>query len=44
LRDEKPAFFEALEPVLAETGVLRTTPDSHSLEVFYGTVLQRALK
>jgi 16S rRNA (cytosine967-C5)-methyltransferase len=41
LRSERPARFEALEPVLDENGVLRTTPDRHGLEAFYGAVLRR---
>ena len=41
LRTEKPAYFEALEPVLDETGVLRTSPHQHGLEAFYGSVLRR---
>ena len=41
LRAEKPAYFEALEPVLDETGVLRTSPHQHGLEAFYGSVLRR---
>jgi 16S rRNA (cytosine967-C5)-methyltransferase len=41
LRSEKPACFAALEPVLDESGVLRTSPDKHGLEAFYGAVLRR---
>ncbi len=41
LRTEKPAYFEALEPVLDEGGVLRTSPHQHGLEAFYGAVLRR---
>lgn len=41
LRVDKPAYFDALEPVLDDRGVLRTTPASHGLEAFYGAVLRR---
>ena len=41
LRADKPAHFDALEPVLDEAGVLRTSPDKHGLEAFYGAVLRR---
>ena len=41
LNVERPAHFSALQPVLDETGVLRTRPDLHALEAFYGTVLRR---
>ena len=41
LRSERPAYFDALEPVLDEGGVLRTTPHQHGLEAFYGAVLRR---
>jgi 16S rRNA (cytosine967-C5)-methyltransferase len=41
LNVERPAYFGALEPVLDETGVLRTRPDQHGLEAFYGAVLRR---
>jgi 16S rRNA (cytosine967-C5)-methyltransferase len=41
LRIEKPATFDALEPVLDEGGVLRTSPHKHALEAFYGAVLRR---
>jgi 16S rRNA (cytosine967-C5)-methyltransferase len=41
LRIEKPAGFAALEPVLDEGGVLRTSPYKHGLEAFYGAVLRR---
>ena len=41
LRSDTPAHFEALEPVLAEGGVLRTSPHEHGLEAFYGAVLRR---
>jgi 16S rRNA (cytosine967-C5)-methyltransferase len=41
LRTDRPACFAALEPVLDEGGILRTTPHKHGLEAFYGTVLRR---
>jgi 16S rRNA (cytosine967-C5)-methyltransferase len=41
LRADRPAYFEALEPVLDEAGVLRTSPHQHGLEAFYGAVLRR---
>ena len=41
LRTDKPPGFEALEPVLDEGGVLRTSPHEHGLEAFYGAVLRR---
>jgi 16S rRNA (cytosine967-C5)-methyltransferase len=41
LRIEKPRGFDALEPVLDEGGVLRTSPHKHGLEAFYGAVLRR---
>ena len=41
LRAERPAYFEALEPVLDDRGVLRTSPHVHQLEAFYGAVLRR---
>jgi 16S rRNA (cytosine967-C5)-methyltransferase len=41
LRSHKPAYFDALEPVLDESGTLRTSPHEHGLEAFYGTVLRR---
>ena len=41
LRADKPAYFDALEPVLDEGGVLRTSPHKHGLEAFYGAVLRR---
>jgi 16S rRNA (cytosine967-C5)-methyltransferase len=41
LRSEKPAYFDNLEPVLDEDGVLRTSPPKHGLEAFYGAVLRR---
>ena len=41
LRSDRPAYFDALEPVLDEGGVLRTLPPTHGLEAFYGAVLRR---
>jgi 16S rRNA (cytosine967-C5)-methyltransferase len=41
LNAEHPAYFRALQPVLEESGVLRTRPDKHGLEAFYGAVLRR---
>jgi 16S rRNA (cytosine967-C5)-methyltransferase len=41
LRADTPPYFDALEPVLDERGVLRTLPHKHGLEAFYGTVLRR---
>jgi 16S rRNA (cytosine967-C5)-methyltransferase len=41
LRAEKPAYFDALEPVLDDSGALRTSPAQHGLEAFYGAVLRR---
>jgi 16S rRNA (cytosine967-C5)-methyltransferase len=41
LRADKPAYFDALDPVLDDSGVLRTSPHKHGLEAFYGTVLRR---
>ncbi len=39
---ESPAQFSAaLQPVLDDTGVLRTLPHKHGLEAFYGAVLRR---
>ena len=41
LRADRPAHFAALEPVLDRRGVLRTSPQEHGLEAFYGAVLRR---
>ena len=41
LNVERPAQFGALEPVLDDTGVLRTLPHKHGLEAFFGAVLRR---
>jgi 16S rRNA (cytosine967-C5)-methyltransferase len=38
---ETPAYFDSLRSVIEETGVLRTRPDMHGLEAFYGAVLRR---
>ena len=44
LRTEGPAAFQLLQPVLDEDGFLRTAPDKHGLEAFFGAVLQRKLE
>ena len=41
LRTERPRYFESLEPVLDPGGYLRTAPDKHGLEAFFGAVLRR---
>jgi 16S rRNA (cytosine967-C5)-methyltransferase len=41
LRADKPSYFDALEPVIDKSGVLRTSPAQHGLEAFYGAVLRR---
>ena len=41
LRRDQPAAFAPLQPVLDEGGVLRTSPEKHGLEAFYGAVLRR---
>lgn len=41
LRTERPAYFHSLEPVLDGAGCLRTRPDTHGLEAFFGAVLRR---
>ena len=41
LRSEKPAHFDAIEPFIDEFGFLRTEPDRHGLEAFFGAVLRR---
>ena len=38
---DKPAHFGALEPVIDDGGMLRTSPREHGLEAFYGAVLRR---
>ncbi|MSO56149.1 MAG: 16S rRNA (cytosine(967)-C(5))-methyltransferase RsmB [Acidobacteria bacterium] len=41
LRAELSPACAALGPVLDESGVLRTRPDTHGLEAFFGAVLRR---
>ena len=41
LRTDRPAKYAALEPVLDDSGMLRTLPDKHGLEAFFGAVLRR---
>lgn len=41
LRAEPPAYFQAIEPVLDAAGCVRTRPDTHGLEAFFGAVLRR---
>jgi 16S rRNA (cytosine967-C5)-methyltransferase len=41
LRDERPRHFTALEPVLDADGFLRTLPEQHGLEAFFGATLRR---
>jgi len=41
LREERPAHFDALQPVLDASGVLRTLPHQHGLEAFYAACLRR---
>ena len=41
LRDERSAYFDAIAPVLDDFGFLRTSPDQHGLEAFFGAVLRR---
>jgi 16S rRNA (cytosine967-C5)-methyltransferase len=41
LRDERPRHFAALEPVLDADGFLRTLPEQHGLEAFFGATLRR---
>ena len=41
LRRERPDYFAAIEPVVDADGFLRTTPDQHGLEAFFGAVLRR---
>jgi 16S rRNA (cytosine967-C5)-methyltransferase len=43
LRTDTTPHFDALAPVLDETGTLRTTPHQHGLEAFYGVVLRRVI-
>ena len=41
LRAGGPGNFHAIQRVVDEDGFLRTTPDKHGLEAFFGAVLQR---
>ncbi len=41
LRAEQPVYFQAIEPVLDSAGCLRTQPDTHGLEAFFGAVMRR---
>ncbi|HKY20906.1 MAG TPA: 16S rRNA (cytosine(967)-C(5))-methyltransferase RsmB [Vicinamibacterales bacterium] len=41
LRAEQPAHFAAIDPVLDEAGYLRTRPDRHGLEAFFGAVMRK---
>lgn len=41
LRAELPPACAALGPVVDESGLLRTRPDAHGLESFFGAVLRR---
>ncbi len=41
LRAERPRHFAALEPVLDADGFLRTLPEQHGLEAFFGVTLRR---
>jgi 16S rRNA (cytosine967-C5)-methyltransferase len=41
LRNERVRYQDALEPVLDESGMLRTLPHKHGLEAFFGAVLRR---
>jgi 16S rRNA (cytosine967-C5)-methyltransferase len=41
LRAEHPLHLTALEPVLDTEGFLRTLPEKHGLEAFFGAVLRR---
>jgi 16S rRNA (cytosine967-C5)-methyltransferase len=44
VRAEDDANFQAVRPVLDDQGFLRTTPDKHGLEAFFGAVLRRKLE
>jgi 16S rRNA (cytosine967-C5)-methyltransferase len=44
LKREEAFLPEALRPVITDAGVVRTAPDAHGLEAFFGTVLRRELK
>ena len=41
LRAAKASGLEAIQPVVDDFGFLRTTPDRHGLEAFFGAVLRR---
>jgi 16S rRNA (cytosine967-C5)-methyltransferase len=41
LRAEDDTNSQAIRPVLDDLGFLRTTPDQHGLEAFFGAVLRR---
>jgi 16S rRNA (cytosine967-C5)-methyltransferase len=41
LNVDRPTQFAALEPVLDEDGFLRTRPDIHGLEAFFGASMRR---
>ncbi len=41
LRVDRPAHFASIEPVLDERGFLRTRPDVHGLEAFFGASMRR---
>jgi 16S rRNA (cytosine967-C5)-methyltransferase len=41
LRKEKPPYFTTLEPMIDDDGFLRTSPDKHGLEAFFGAVMRR---
>jgi 16S rRNA (cytosine967-C5)-methyltransferase len=41
LRVDRPSHYAALEPVLDGHGFLRTRPDLHGLEAFFGASMRR---
>jgi 16S rRNA (cytosine967-C5)-methyltransferase len=41
IRRQRPPHFAALEPVLDADGFLRTLPEQHGLEAFFGAALRR---
>ena len=41
LRVDRPARFASVEAVLDEQGYLRTRPDRHELEAFFGASMRR---
>jgi 16S rRNA (cytosine967-C5)-methyltransferase len=41
LQNERTRYQDALQPVLDESGMLRTLPHKHGLEAFFGAVLRR---